>query len=367
MTISEPLEINFAEFDEYIRQGEPDQQEKASIWSMAIGLQQVDQLHVSNYLKQTAAEHIEGKISQAEVEKRIETYYQMAQSRKEESGTDEADLVSTRISRVMNSQSFTFSPSHYASIHKALFNGILPHAGTYRDYDISKKEWVLNNASVLYGAADYIVETLKYDFSQEQTFVYKGKSTEDVIAHISDFIAGIWQIHPFREGNTRTTAVFLVQYLHSLGYKIDNMPFASHSWYFRNALVRANYDNLPNGISRTTEFLQLFLRNILLGEHNELKNRYLHILWTGERSQIAKITTKVADKVADKTPDKILHILANNPLATTAQIAQQLNMSDSGVRKVVTTLKARGLLRRVGANKNGHWEVIIKHELNNNQ
>lgn len=266
-------------FDEYIIQGNPSRRELAEAWRTAIGLQAVDGLHVSRYLQETASQHIEGTISQEEVERRIAAYYQTEESRQEEAGTDEADAVSSRIVNVLRTKTFTFSPSHYASIHRQLFTGILPYAGTYRDYDISKKEWVLNNASVLYGAADYISETLNYDFGEEKKYSYKKKKPEEIIAHVAAFVAGIWQIHPFREGNTRTTAVFAIQYLHSLGYELDNSAFEQHSWYFRNALVRANYDNLPAGITHTTEYLERFFRNILLGEQNELKNRYLHVDW----------------------------------------------------------------------------------------
>jgi len=383
LNIQEPIEFHFSEFDEYIRQGEPDQREKASIWSMAIGLQQVDQLQVSEYLKQTAAEHIEGKITQDEVEKRINAYYQMEESRKEETGTDEADKVAARIVRVMNSQTFTFSPSHYASIHRSLFSGILPHAGTYRDYDISKKEWVLNNASVLYGAADYISDTLRYDFSEEEKYAYKNKSTEEVIHHLSEFIAGIWQIHPFREGNTRTTAVFLVQYLRSLGYSANNDLFAAHSWYFRNALVRANYDNVPKGITRTTEFLELFLRNVLLHEQNELKNRYLHILWTGERPHLTtenvtkNVTKKISQQVTeilkehkdtqltDRQEDVLKEILLN-PCISAAEMSLKMSpkmspkkvLSERTIKRDLKALQDAGIIRHIGPSNGGNWEVI---------
>lgn len=366
--MEEPLEINFSEFDEYLRQGEPGQKEKADIWQMAIGLQQVDQLQVSTYLKQTAAEHIEGHITADEVEKRIIAYYQTEEGRKEESGTDEADFVSARIVKLMNSKTFTFSPSHYASIHRALFSGILPFAGTYRDYDISKKEWVLDNASVVYGAADYITETLRYDFGEESKYSYKGKSTEEIIEHLSNFIAGIWQIHPFREGNTRTTAVFLVQYLHKLGYKVSNEPFKQHSWYFRNALVRANYDNMPEGVTRSTEYLELFLRNILLGENNELKNRYLHIRWNeylktkssetsaeGIKTSVEKEKTSVEKK---KTSVEIIAILRENPSSTAQEIATLLGKSKRAIEMQLTKLQDAEKIKHHGPNKGGHWEVL---------
>jgi len=364
--MTEPLEIHFSEFDEYIRQGEPDQKERASNWSVAIGLQAVDQLHVSQYLLKTASEHIEGLITQDEVEQRISAYYQTEESRQEEAGTDEADQVSSRIIKVLGTRSFTFSPSHYASIHRQLFSGILPHAGTYRNFDITKKEWILNNASVLYGAADYISETLRYDFGEEQKYSYKHKQPEEVIEHFSTFIAGIWQIHPFREGNTRTTAVFAIQYLRSLGYAIDNTPFKEHSWYFRNALVRANYDNLPLGITRTTEYLELFFRNFLLGEHNELKNRYLHVNWktsekhekVAEKSAKSSVQNTKTSEKKQKTSEKIIALLRTNNALSAADLGLQLGRTPRAIEMQLEKLRTLGFIRRIGPDKGGHWEVI---------
>lgn len=166
---------------------------------------------------------------------------------------------------------------HDMSIHKRLFSGIYDHAGKIRDYNISKKEWVLNGDTVLYGGASELRATLEYDFSVERNFSYKGLSMQETIAHIARFISRLWQIHVFGEGNTRTTAVFLIKYLRTLGFDVTNDTFAENAWYFRNALVRANYNDLKHGVHETTEFLELFLRNLLLGEHNELHNRYLHI------------------------------------------------------------------------------------------
>ena len=141
---------------------------------------------------------------------------------------------------------------HDMSIHKRLFSDIYDHAGKIRDYNISKKEWVLNGDTVLYGGASELRATLEYDFSVERNFSYKGLSMQETIAHIARFISRLWQIHVFG-------------------------TFAENAWYFRNALVRANYNDLKHGVHETTEFLELFLRNLLLGEHNELHNRYLHI------------------------------------------------------------------------------------------
>lgn len=257
-------------FEEYLRQGEPDSAKRAELWQVAIGLQAVDGLKPSHYLIETAQKHIACEYTIDEVESRISAYYKSAESRKEVEGTDEADIVASRITRLLSEKKFTFAPAMLSSIHRQLFGGVLTRAGKYRQFNITKKEWVLDGDTVLYAPCDMLSATLNYDFSQEKAFSYKGLSTQEAIAHIATFISGIWQIHPFAEGNTRTTAVFTIKYLQSLGYNVNNDPFKQHSWYFRNALVRANYRNITKDIERTTEYLERFFRNLLLGEHNEL-------------------------------------------------------------------------------------------------
>ena len=180
---------------------------------------------------------------------------------------------------------FSFSPNEYISIHRKLFQGIYSHAGKIRDYNITKKEWVLDGASVVYGSASELRATLEYDFSQEKNFSYRGLSMNEIIHHLAVFVSRLWQIHIFGEGNTRTTAVFFIKYLRTLGFSVPNDIFAENAWYFRNALVRANYTNLPKGIHETTEYLEAFLRNLLLDEKNELRNRNLHISGQGNEEK----------------------------------------------------------------------------------
>ena len=165
----------------------------------------------------------------------------------------------------------------YVGFHKKLFAGIYRHAGTIRDYNITKKEWILDGATVLYGSASELQATLEYDFSEEKKFSYKNLTMEDIIHHLAVFVSRLWQIHIFEEGNTRTTAVFFIKYLRTLGFDATNDIFAENAWFFRNALVRANYNDLKNGIHETTEYLELFLRNLLLDEKNELHNCTMHI------------------------------------------------------------------------------------------
>jgi len=266
------------ELEEYIRQGEPEQTEKSAAWQTAIGLQAVDGLKTSKYLLETAREHIEGNIDMAAAKQRIQSYYKQKNDRSPDpDNTMEADIVSVHIAELLGEKTFQFSPATYQNIHKRLFTGIFDHAGQFRTYNITKQEWVLNGDTVLYASYDSIRETLDYDFSQEKEFVYENISVPEAVRHIAKFASGIWQIHPFCEGNTRSTAVFIIKYLKTFGFQINNDVFAENSWYFRNALVRANYHNLQKEIHATTEFLELFFENLLLDAHHELKNRFLHV------------------------------------------------------------------------------------------
>lgn len=265
-------------FKEYLIESEPDKQSKGYAWSTAIGLQAVDGLKPSKYLIATAIKNIEGEITLKEAQNLIDSYYnEKPRHLSNDERTEEADKVSTRIAEILSETAFTFSPNEYISIHRKLFSGIYKHAGKIRDYNITKKEWVLNGETVMYGSASELRATLEYDFSQEKNFSYKSLSMDEIIQHLAVFVSRLWQIHIFGEGNTRTTAVFFIKYLRTLGFSATNDIFAENAWYFRNSLVRANYTNLQKGIHETTEYLEIFLRNLLLNEKNELHNRNLHI------------------------------------------------------------------------------------------
>ncbi len=347
------------EFDYYIQQGEPSQREKAEAWAIAIGLQDVDGLKPSQYLLETARRYIEGEIDYEETKRLVYSYYETLPANEQDSDEEEADKVALHITQVFSERTFTFSPAELANIHRRLFTGVLPHAGRYRDVNITKKEWVLNGDTVLYASCDSISATLIYDFGQEKQFSYVRLSQEDMIAHFSKFISGIWQIHPFREGNTRTTAVFAIKYLRKLGYRVTNEPFADNAKYFRNALVRANYQNYEKGIEETTEFLELFFRNVLLGEQYPLKKRYQHIEWKQVASSFD--TEKSSEKQqigTEKSSEKILRIMAEQPTITTAILAKEIGISTRAIDKQIAKLKVIGRLRRIGADRGGHWEVI---------
>ena len=286
-------------FKEYIRQSEPSKRDKGYAWHTAIGLQAVDGLKPSKYLIDTAIKNIEGDISIDEAQELLNTYYEENPKANTEDRTEEADKVAVRIAKILSEKAFSFTPNEYISIHKKLFAGIYGHAGKLRDYNITKKEWVLNGATVLYGSASELRATLDYDFAEEKKFSYKNLSMEDIIHHLALFVSRLWQIHVFGEGNTRTTAVFFIKYLRTLGFDVTNDIFAENAWYFRNALVRANYNDLKNGVHETTEYLELFLRNLLLDEKNELHNRSMHISGRFKETDFESAKADIGNTEAD--------------------------------------------------------------------
>ena len=353
------------DFEEYIRQSEPHKREKGYAWQTAIGLQAVDGLKPSEYLKEKARQHIEGDITIDEVKQLVDSYYKSKVARSSsEARTEEADKVSARITEILSENTFTFSPIEYLAIHRHLFEGIFSHAGQIRDYNITKNEWVLKGATVLYASAGSIRETLEYDFSQEKIFDYKNLNIDEAIRHIARFVSGIWQIHAFGEGNTRTTAVFTIKYLHTFGFNFSNETFANHSWYFRNALVRANYNDLTKGVYATTEFLEKFFRNLILNEQNELKNRNLQIdEIEKEAIQSAKQTDMDIPKCKNCTLDctleeiAVLNYLKEKPNATQKEIAQHIGKSERTVKSMTVNLSERGIIERKNGRRNGFWEI----------
>ena len=310
----------YINFDEYIRQGEPSQREAAYAWSTAIGLQAVDGLKTSDYLNDLARRNIEGEITIDEVDKLLDNYYQCKTTREaDDDDKEEADRASKNITRILSTITLDFTTNGLISIHRRIFDGVLKHAGELRKYDITKKEWVLEGDTVRYLNWEDLRRALDYDIQQERSFVYKGKSEDEVIIHLARFVSGLWQILAFGEGNTRTTAVFTILYLRSLGFKVENDLFARHSWYFRNALVRANYKSVVKGVDYSPVYLERFFRNLLLGEQWDLRNRYLHIHPTKEWSLQPNLAAPdkhptSTRQVPDKYPTSYIQIISILPI-----------------------------------------------------
>ena len=351
----------YTDLEEYIRQGEPDKAERSNAWKTAIGLQDVDGLKTSEYLLETAREHIEGHIDIHDAQKRIQSYYEERADRSAiENGTKEADIVSSRITALLSEKAFRFSPAEWMAIHRELFTGVFDHAGEIRTYNISKKEWVLNGESVDYTPWYSIKDTMDYDFNAEKEFSYRSLSLPEVVKHISKFTSGIWQIHPFSEGNTRSTAVFIIKYLKSFGFTITNDGFAENSWYFRNALVRANYKNYAKGIEEDTRFLELFFENVLMGRNNELKNRYLHVDYDGEIQSASFSAVKCQPGTLEETA--LLKLIADQPSITQKKLSELTGFSERTVKRMTVELQKKNYLVRVGGKRSGVWKVMIPLE-----
>ena len=339
------------EFEKYLRTPEPSVRERADYWRTAIGLQAVDQLTVSDFLKQTAQEHIEGQISADEAEQRIKAYYQAKEIRlPDDDEKEEADKVAMNITKLLSEQSFTFSVAGFASIHRQIFKGVFKHAGQFRDYDITKKEWVLDGDTVLYASCTQLQATLEYDLEQEKQFDYSNLALPDAIRHIAAFVANIWQIHPFREGNTRTTAVFTIKYLRSIGFQnIDNTLFEQHSWFFRNALVRANYKNARLGVNNSPQYLERFFRNLLLGEQMPLHNRDLHIaavdVQSAETEQLPNKRRTSTGQAQDKFETSNL-ISTGNQIYTddenTIRLVLTMGAAKLSIKEIMTAIGLKG-------------------------
>ena len=325
----------YIDFDEYIRQGEPDKREKASIWQTAIGLQAVDGLKTSDYLKETARKHIEGDIDIDQARELIKSYYQSKTVREpDDDEKQEADKVSANITKILSAKTLDFSTKGYIALHRRIFEGVMKHAGELRKYDITKKEWVLENDTVNYLNWEDLRRAIDYDIEQERNFSYRHIDNDTLITHITKFVSGLWQIHAFGEGNTRTTAVFAIQYLRSIGFDVNNDLFARHSWYFRNALVRANYRNAKKGIDYTPVYLERFFRNLLFGDKWDLRNRYLHINPTAEWTVQPNLATPSSTPSSTRqVPDK-LH--ADNP--NIANLVQKVGKQELSVKEMMATM-----------------------------
>ncbi|MBO6267048.1 MAG: Fic family protein [Synergistaceae bacterium] len=376
------------DFDEYLVAGEPDKRERAYGWATAIGLQDVDGLKVSDFLLNTAKRNIEGEITQVEAGKIIDAYYETKEGHDQPEDRKEADKVARRINETINSPTFRFSPEYYIGLHGRLFKDVYSHAGKIRDVELTKREWVLNGDTVNYTPSFMVKESLAYDFAEEKKFRYSGLSEDAFAEHFASFISGLWQIHPFREGNTRTVAVFAIKYLRSMRYDVTNALFKEKSWYFRNALVRANYENPRLNVEKTQLPLEEFFKVLIYGYDIELRNRFLRIGYehgtqkaeavrhlhrhdvginVGINDGVNRGDDGVNDGVnsgkndligryalSEREEKAVMAILRDNRI-TAKQLADILSVKKRQAERIIASLKRKTPLRRDGADKNGRW------------
>ena len=379
------------DFDKYYEAPEPGRRERAYAWATAIGLQDVDGLKPSKYLIATAKRHIEGEISQEDARRLVDEYYETKLGHDEPEDAEEADKVSTRMIAIINTPGFRLSPEYYLGLHKQIFDGVFPHAGKIRDVELTKREWVLNGDTVQYTPSCVVRDSLDYDFNREKEFTYKGLSEDRFVEHFASFISGVWQIHPFREGNTRTVALFAIKYLRSRGYTVTNDLFAEKSWFFRNALVRANYENDRLGVEKTQLPLEEFFKVLIYGDEIELHNRFLRIgqeYGTTTAKAIAdlhrhddgvnvgvkrhddgiNVGKTRGDDVIKRHDDVINDVikfsekegiavkaLVRDPRLSAAKLADLLGVKQRQAQRVIASLKKKAGLKRRGARKNGEW------------
>lgn len=263
---------------------------------------------------------------------------------------------------LLGEKAFQFSPAEWLTIHRRLFEGVFTYAGQIRQYNITKKEWVLKGDTVTYAAWNSIKDTLDYDFATEKQYSYEGLSVERCVKHLAKFASDIWQIHPFCEGNTRATAVFIIKYMKTFGFKVNNDAFEKNSWYFRNALVRANYNDLQNSVHATTKFLEMFFSNLILGTEYELKNRYMHVDYVDDNSQ--SVTPKAPKSQFDTlecTLEELafLELIYKNPSIKQKDLVAETGKSLSTVKRIMESLQKKEYIRRVDGKRYGKWEILI--------
>ena len=372
------------DFDKYYEATEPGMRERAYAWATAIGLQDVDGLKPSKYLLATAKRHIEGEISQEDVRRLVDEYYETKEGHDLSADVQEADKVSARMIAIINSPTFNFSVAYYLGLHRQIFEGVFKFAGEIRSVELTKREWVLDGDSVQYTPSCMIKDTLEYDFDREKKFKYKGLSEDRFVEHFAAFISGIWQIHPFREGNTRTVAVFAIKYLRSKGFDVTNDLFADKSFYFRNALVRANYENQKLNVEKTQLPLEEFFKVLIYGCEIELRNRFLkigqeHGTPAGEAVKGLHKHDVVINDGVNKSDDVInvginhiddvingvikftasekivVKALIRNPRLSAMKLADLVGVKHRQAQRIIASLKKKVGLKRRGARKNGMW------------
>lgn len=334
------------DYHQYRQSTDPDKRTKYAYWQLAKGLQAVDGLKTSSYLDQVAGKNIEGDISAYQAGQLIDSYYEVKDDRDAERQYEEADRVSARINLLISEVGFSLSSEELKSIHQRLFEGIFVHAGQYRKNNIIKYEWVLDGDTVTYGNAYNLQTSVENLLKQEGLTLYRQLDEEETVWHIARFISSLWVLHPFSEGNTRTTAVFLIKYLRKMGFEINNTAFEKYSRYFRDALVRANYTNVKKKVYADNNPLDRFFSNLLLGTDYELKSRYLHI-----QAESPSIKTKMETSRIDGI---IEQMISANPYVSRKEMADACGVH---VKTIERHLAAMPHIRYVGSAKSGHWEM----------
>lgn len=272
----------------------------STYWDAAIGLQKVDNLEPSEYLIELSQKNINGELNHQDIEKLLYKKYETETSEEIKSRKKETDIVTNRMSELLGTKGrVMLTPEYLKGIHRYLFQGIYKHAGIFRDCNIYKNEDILYGETVKYANFFAIEDTLRYDMTEEQNKNYFIFSKSEVVDNISDFTSRVWQVHPFMEGNTRTTALFIEQYLNQLGFEVDNTMFKEKSLFFRNALVRANYADYSKGIREESKFLKMFFVNLLYEGNYKLSSKGLFLNDTSKKNSVIEQLHSNQERVTD--------------------------------------------------------------------
>ncbi len=251
-------------------------------WETAIGMQAVDGLLPSKeFITLVTKSLTKSSISPSGLITLMRVgYYDNGSNEPIDKDTMQADYVSTNIYHFLRKWYYYYPDlctlEAFKEIHERLFRKTHENAGEFRRYNISKREWVLSGDTVKYGDCINIKSELEKCFTKAKKCSQMNQT--EMVKYLSELTSSIWQVHPFSEGNTRTTACFMISYI----LTVTDFPqiydtFVDNSLYFRNALVRACYENSQYGIKPTTRYLERFYENLLFDKKNKLDNQQLHI------------------------------------------------------------------------------------------
>lgn len=350
------------ELEQLRNDNNPQSCERLEAWKTAIGLQAVDGPDVSKRLIDIAKKHIEGKISLREILKRILNIREQ-HNNPDRSDPVTADLITARCVEILLDPTFLFSSIELLTMHRRLFHGIYPDAGCLRTCNLFQMEPFLKGDSVTYPPYERIIDLLRYDLQTEKDFYYDDAGFREVVLHYAQFVANLWQIHPFREGNTMTVSLFILKHIRSFGMELRRNVFAEDSMTFRNALLLANYSNTEKNIHPDLNCLVRFLSNLLVGTRLEVFR-----IPDGD-----PFDGRVAEGLCPELPETIteslsctfreailLNYLYKNPTITQKELAEKLGKPYRHIHKAMNSLQEKGFIHRVNGNRYGHWEVRVE-------
>ena len=265
----------------YLTSRNKQEREACLLWLTAFGIQSVVDLKPSADLLRIIINHIEGKYDIERTRSEVRAFYHEQHKQSHGGGHhhrfEEADKVAVRIVDYFERGEFELTPESFSFAHRSMFHNLYHNSGQLREAAASKKEWVLGNTAVLYPKHEEIKPYLNYLFSNERSIDLSKLTPQHRLRHLCEFIAKLFMINAFQYANSRATFVYSMKYFLSLGYHFQNDTFFREAWFFRNAIIRACYTNMHQGVYPTTMHMEMFLGNLFLNEENELRNHRMVI------------------------------------------------------------------------------------------